>query len=293
MKDVALLIRNPRFAIPAYHSLVAEINYAHECEIAIEHRDNLFTAHPSVENWTKWRDVRFEQELNLWRWFIDFWMENGTKYWMDLDFERNGQAPFAFIPDGDRARDLNCLHQNLDCTPKILMAYEYINDPVLGPPEINKLAKLLENKPGWTVIEESARPCIFESTLEHSPWPWNEDRIGEIGDYNFTYPQLVSMLDMVNSVKNKFSSGIWVGHPIATELAKYMSIYAVDIGRAILDIEISQNYPPTMSPNPEYQRELQEWYANIGRGDRYNKEKVKNLVGIWPQIKHLYPDDDM
>jgi len=291
MKDVALLIRNPRFAIPAYHTLISEIMYAHDCETAIANQESLFTHHPPVENWTKWRDYRFTEEMDLWRWHIDFWMENGTKYWQDLDFERNGQPPFEYIEEGNRGRDLNCIHQNVDCVPKIIMAYEYINDPVLGPPEVNKLAKLMEKSPAFNVIEESARPCIFESTLENSPFQTNIERVGDIGEYNFTYSQLLEMLDMINGVKAKYSAGTWDDIPVAGDLSLYLSLYAVDIGRAILDIEISQNYPPTTSPNGDYHGELQDWYKTIGRGDRYNKEKVMAMEGYWPKVAHLYDDD--
>jgi len=292
MKDVALLVRNPRFALPSYHSLISEIHYAHDCETAVKHQSNLFTTYPSVLNWTKWRDYRFNEELNLWRWFIDFWMENGTKYWMDLDYERNGQFPFAWVPEGDRGRDMNCLHQNIDCVPKVVVAYEYINDPVHGHIEMNKLAEFMEGRQGINVIEESARPCIFNATLHSSPYSYNEDRIGEIGEFNFTYPQLVEMLEIVNGVKSKYSSGPWVGHPVATELARYMSLYAVDIGKAILDIEITQNYPPTTAPHEDYHRILSDWYDGIGRGNRYNKDRIRAMNGFWPKVAHLYPDDD-
>ena len=117
-------------------------------------------------NWTRWRDFRLDDELNLWKWFIDFWMENGTKYWMDYDYERNGQFPFASVPEANRTRDLNCMHQNIDCVPKTVIAYEHINDPVLGPREVNKLAKFLENRRRINVIEESARECVFESFMK-------------------------------------------------------------------------------------------------------------------------------
>ena len=33
--------------------------------------------------WTRWRDLRFKDEVKLYEWHIDFWMENGTTYWQD------------------------------------------------------------------------------------------------------------------------------------------------------------------------------------------------------------------
>ena len=292
MKDVALLLRNPRTSIPAYHSLLAELYYAHDCETALKYQHNLFTSHPPVENWTKWRDYRFHEELDLWRWFIDFWMENGTKYWMDLDYERNGQFPFAWVPYENRTKDLNCIHQKIDCAPKIVIAYEYINHPILGPREINKLAKFMEGRKGIEVIEESARPCIFEATLKGSPYSSGGDRVGSVGAYNFTYDQLLDMLDMVNGVKAKYSTGIWKPHPVAKDISRYLSGYAVDIGQVILDIEISGVNPPTTAPIVNYQRGLTKWYASIGRGNRYGKAKVQKMFGFWPKVKHLYPEDD-
>jgi len=289
-RDVAYLIRNPRFAIPSYHSMISEIWYAHDCETAISYQDNLFSMQPAVENWTKWRDYRFHEELDLWRWHIDYWMGNGTKYWMDFDYERNGQYPFAWLPEVNKTRDLNCLHQNIDCVPKLVIAYEYITDPILGPAEMNKLAKLLENRVGYSVIEEAARPCIFNATVLNSPHKVDSTR-GILNLYNFTHPQLKDMNDMIKGVKAKYSSDPWVDSSAAQDLCTYLELYIGDIDQEIIDIETTNQYPPTQAPNEDYTRVLKTWYQSIGRGDRYGKAKVQAMSGYWPKVAHLYDDD--
>ena len=69
MDQVLLLIRNPRWALPSYHSLIYEIHYAHDWETAYKYLHQTFVARAPLENWIKWRDYRFEDEINLWCWY--------------------------------------------------------------------------------------------------------------------------------------------------------------------------------------------------------------------------------
>jgi len=99
MDQVILLIRNPRWNIPSYHTLIYELDYAHDYVTAYDNVFTAFSTRAPMDNWIKWRDYRFEDELNLWTWQIDFWMENGTRFWDDLDFERAGQYPFSYFDE--------------------------------------------------------------------------------------------------------------------------------------------------------------------------------------------------
>lgn len=286
MDQTVLLVRNPRWAIPSYHTLLHEIDYAHDCETAYEMLHALFTYRPPLWKWIRWRDLRFEEEIKLWCWHIDYWMGNGTQYWMDWDFERNGQWPFKWIPEAERTQDVNCIYQGIDCVPQTVVAYEYIRDPVKGPEEINKIAKIIEGKHGLMVIEEEARTCVWHQTMTQKTLPDNDDRAGDRVNYGFTYFQMGRMRDEIARMKTKYSSGQWVNDKNAEDLCKYFTMYIDDIESEME--EMLGDMPPSPSPNPDYHQGLVDWYKDIGRGDRYNKERVQTMFGLWPKIKHLY-----
>ena len=74
MDHVVLVLQNPRWTIPSYHNLLYEIHYAHDWETAYLYKDRLFTLRAPVEDWIRWRDYRFTEEVYLWQQFIHFWM---------------------------------------------------------------------------------------------------------------------------------------------------------------------------------------------------------------------------
>ena len=54
---------------------------------------------------------------------------------------------------------------------------------------------------------------------------------------------------------------------------------------------MAANPPPTMAPDPNYEKELRDWYAVISRGNRYPEEKAIAMTGELPQFEHLYDED--
>ena len=275
IREVIYVMRNPRWAIPSYHTLLHEIDYAHDCEAAHELIDNVFTLRPPEWKWQRWRDLRIEDEIKLYEWHIDFWMGNGTVYWQDWDFERNGQWPFRWLTDEEKAvreKDLNCQYQNIDCFPKAVVAFEFLHPNTTGPAEANKMAKVFENKNGLNVIAEEARECVWHATSgqEDALYRNNFDRDGSSNEeYGFYYSQMQMIQDMLVRVKTKYSSDPWIGNNVAEDIVKYVTYY-LDENEEIMSA-MEGNLPPTPSPNPEYMKGLQDWYKTIGRGDRYNK----------------------
>eukprot|EP00548_Thalassiothrix_antarctica_P020457 CAMPEP_0194194038 /NCGR_PEP_ID=MMETSP0154-20130528/75362_1 /TAXON_ID=1049557 /ORGANISM="Thalassiothrix antarctica, Strain L6-D1" /LENGTH=475 /DNA_ID=CAMNT_0038918427 /DNA_START=680 /DNA_END=2107 /DNA_ORIENTATION=+ len=87
LDQTVLLIRNPRWAIPSYHTLINEIGYAHSWEVAYEELDNVFTRRAPMSDWINWRDYRLWEEIILWGNYIDFYMSDGEKYWSEYDFD--------------------------------------------------------------------------------------------------------------------------------------------------------------------------------------------------------------
>lgn len=290
LKEVIYVMRNPRWAIPSYHTLLHEIDYAHDCESAKEMLENVFTFRPPMWKWTRWRDLRFKDEIKLYEWHIDFWMENGTTYWQDWDYERNGQWPFRWLNKEEKEvfeKDLNCQYQGIDCVPKVVVSYEHLQDEFKGPKETRKMAEVFENKTGLLVIEEEARECVWHATTNEPRNRNNVDRAGSSnGEYGFTYSQMETIQEMLVRVQTKYSTDPWIGNNVAQDIVEYVTYYI-----ALNDEEMNAmigNFPPTPSPNPEYMQGLKTWYKSIGRGDRYSKANVQNMYGFWKYNSHLY-----
>jgi len=213
MNQVVLVIRNPRWALPSYLTLLTELNYAHSWEIAYDHLPEVFTRRAPMDDWIKWRDYRFNEEIRLWGLHIDFWMSGGEKYWIPYDYERNGQIPFPYYNETDRPwpKDEHCLYDIDDCRPKAIISFERIRDPVVGPTELSKLAAVLRGKPDMNVMVEDGINCIWHETWNNAPAPSNDDREGlPRTAYNFTIPQLESMIDKLDEYIDKYSTGEWV-----------------------------------------------------------------------------------
>jgi len=300
LDQTILLIRNPRWAIPSYHTLLAEIDYAHDWQTAYEYLFSTFFTRAHVADWKNWRDYRFHEEVNLWVLFIDYYMENGTQYWMDFDYERNGQWPFKFLNDTEKAahlKDPHCVY-DIDCFPKAIISYENLTDPLTGPDEVTKIADALRGKDGMTVVEREKVPCLYHETMTHAPEASNTDRKrgGKLRDeYKFTLEQMNHLVDKLVKTRDKYSKGHWTSNNIAVDLVWHLQTYITETSEEIDEMikSFAENPPPpTEAPNAQGHQELVKWYTALGRGNRYDKAKVQALAMYWPMVKHMYDEED-
>jgi len=128
--QVIMVVRNPRWAIPSHTSSTVRAQEGRKL---------------SVWDWVKWRDSNFEDELKMWAHHIDFWMENGTQFWVEDEGRRLGQMPYHHLEEGSDAfpRDKHC--EKMDCVPKTVISYESLKNNVTGPQELQKIANALRN----------------------------------------------------------------------------------------------------------------------------------------------------
>jgi len=292
LDQVILVIRNPRWAMPSYLTLLSELEFAHTWQIAYGHLPEVFTKRADMDDWIKWRDYRFADEIRLWGLHIDFYMENGAQYWMPYDFERNGQWPFRFYNASDEPwpQDYHCAHDVESCYPRAIVSYERLKDPIVGPTELKKIAAVLRNKTAMTVMPDDGINCVWHDTWIKNPYPNNDDR-DKNGlprtAYNFTLAQMYVIEEKLVEYKNKYSTGRWEFNTEAIDLVQNFEIYIGDV-RAEID-QMEENPPPTGAPNANYTQELVQWYNSKGKGNRYSKGTVQNM-GIWDLVKHLYDD---
>eukprot|EP00546_Thalassionema_frauenfeldii_P014291 CAMPEP_0178914684 /NCGR_PEP_ID=MMETSP0786-20121207/11572_1 /TAXON_ID=186022 /ORGANISM="Thalassionema frauenfeldii, Strain CCMP 1798" /LENGTH=504 /DNA_ID=CAMNT_0020587639 /DNA_START=87 /DNA_END=1597 /DNA_ORIENTATION=+ len=252
MDQTILLIRNPRWNIPSYHTLLYELEYAHDYVVAYENVFNAFTTRGPMENWLKWRDYRFHDEVNVWGYYIDFWMENGPQFWHNLDYERAGQYPFRYNYESERPwpTDSHCLYDITEgCTPKAVVSYERMRDPDLGPEELRRIANVIRYKKGMDLmVSDEAINCIWLETWDHSPENRNDDRdVGGTlaGEYIFTIEQMEELVAKLTFYKHKYSTGDWELNLQARELVKNFHDYINEISGELAAMYASPQ--PTMA----------------------------------------------
>lgn len=293
MDQVILVIRNPRWALPSYHGLLYEINYALDFETAYKYYDRVSTIREPLAAWIKWRDYMFQQEIELWGKFIDFWMMGGKQYWMDFDYERNGRWPFEYLDEEDKKIDVHCEYE-MDCYPRAVVSYERLRNPETGPDEADKIADLLDGKLSMNVLDIEDKPCVWEKTMTQPDDTPNNDSsdtttTNHRAYYPFTYQQLLQIENKLKEYKLKYSGDGWARKPLSQNIVSIMDEYLLDIHDEIEHMEADAT--PTPAPNEIYQEQLLEWYKSVGRDSRYNKNKLKGMA-IYEQIKPFYEDTD-
>eukprot|EP00547_Thalassionema_nitzschioides_P008767 CAMPEP_0194226858 /NCGR_PEP_ID=MMETSP0156-20130528/42553_1 /TAXON_ID=33649 /ORGANISM="Thalassionema nitzschioides, Strain L26-B" /LENGTH=858 /DNA_ID=CAMNT_0038959323 /DNA_START=129 /DNA_END=2707 /DNA_ORIENTATION=- len=316
MDQVILLVRNPRWNIPSYHTLLYELEYAHDYVVAYDNVYTAFSTRAPMDNWIKWRDYRFEDEINLWAWQIDFYMENGPQFWDNLDYERAGQYPFRYKTEAEKPwpTEEHCANDITEtCKPKAVISYEKLKDPYDGPDELRKIADLIRDKKAMdstlsekllivsglrpdelrkiadlirdkkamdSTLSDKAINCIWLETWEKAPEPRNEDRdAGGItaGEYLFSIKQMSEIMAKLIFMKNKYSNGVYVLDLPARDLVRALHTYINQVGGELGDMY--KNPPPTPAPSVGSAKALVDWYNTIGRGNRHDElRKIADLI---------------
>jgi len=273
---VIIIIRNPRYAIPSYHTLLSELHYARDPVTAYKYISKVFTLRPPIEQWEKWRALRFNDEIKLWGWFIDYWMEGGTQYWMDENIERNGQHPFKFLNGTEKKQDSFCASYDLDCRAKTAICYERLVNPRTGASEANKVAKVLEGKQNLNVIDEEARQCVWRQAMN---LPANDDRAGPSHtDYGFTIEEMAIMIKKLKSMVLKYSGKSWVGNDVADHIVGCFREYITDIESELTVKELNMENRDNVDKAPEETDDFEtliKWYQNLGEGD------PETMMNLW------------
>ena len=106
MDQVIMLMRNPRWAIPSYHTMRWELDYSKDWASSYVRIPDTYTERPAVEQWEKWRDGHFNTEINRWSSFVDFWMQGGFQESRNKTHNR-------------------CLYSEIECHPKAIIDFDH------------------------------------------------------------------------------------------------------------------------------------------------------------------------
>ena len=191
MNQVMLLIRNPRKAIPSYHTMRFELDYANDWISSWYHIPDTYTERPAIRQWEAWRDARFNREMDKWEFFYEFWMEGGF-------IESHNKT--SFMCKSDRI--------DIDCHPKAITDFDniYRGDPTS---DFEKIGRVLDSSDNVEVISGQARQCVVNQVFAKNdgnfhqafrPYP---ERPSE---YVFTVNQLHRMMNRTTELRNKFSN---------------------------------------------------------------------------------------
>jgi len=218
MDQVIMVIRNPRYALPSYHALRHEIDYSNSWDQSFSHIDNTYTKQPPVPVWEDWRDVRFETEIDLWCWYIDFWMQDGLR--------RNDGFNNTF-------QDPHCITDLKNCRPKAILQFEKMIafDEEVMIQELDKMSAVLDASSNIDVIAEEARPCVYKKVLDNKEF-YNPRRNGNgpsIEERKFTSRQLNVMKSEISNMKQKYTIDPFQDIPLAQDLVVILDEYIAEL----------------------------------------------------------------
>jgi hypothetical protein len=194
MDQVILLLRNPRGAIPSYHNLRFELDYASDWQSSYLRIPDTYTLRPTVERWEQWRDDHLKVEMDRWFNFIDFWMTGGFVEWKNETHHR-------------------CFYNTIDCFPKAVVDFDhfYQENPTN---DFSKITNILDSSANVEVIAAQARTCVLDKVFNKADLHQGQRPNPElIPLYKFTLPQFDRILNRTTELIEKFGSG----EPLAFE----------------------------------------------------------------------------
>jgi hypothetical protein len=237
MDQLVLLVRNPRFAIPSYHTMRYELNFSRNWTQSYSRKNFTYTERPSIIAWENWRDNRFGKEMDRWVWYIDFWMQGGLR--------RNSK-------EGIPKLDWHCDDGLMDCTPKSVVQFEklYSADRSIGRAESRKIGDVLDSAEDVNVVAQEARDCVYDEVMNRAEFH-NANRDGNgpgADEKTFRYQQLDSMALQVETLRDKYAGTNWTDVPIAQDLVIVLNEYIADI---VAEYEIEKDEYYASLPAPE------------------------------------------
>ena len=79
MDQMIMLLRNPRWALPSYHTMRFELDFSESWAQSYARIPYVYTVRPAVAQWETWREENFATEMDNWVNFINFWMDGMEK----------------------------------------------------------------------------------------------------------------------------------------------------------------------------------------------------------------------
>lgn len=230
MNQVVLLLRNPRWAIPSFHTMRYELDFADDWLSSFYRIPYIYTERPAVALWNSWRDANFNIELQAYVDHLEFWMQGG------LEAETGNISPY-------------CADNDIDCRPKAVIDFEnfYKENPDV---DFFQLAGILDKTYNSTAVEmlaASARVCALDKVYEKTDLRHNNNRQGSgptAQEFLFTSTQLQTMEDKLVELRDKYDA-LAQGNVdgLEHELVQVLNKYIAEIsGEKDLMLQVETGY---------------------------------------------------
>jgi len=258
MDRVILVVRNPRWALPSYFGL------KHKRNKPFYYR--YLSVTPPVESWKTYIRGRFEEEVKLWCWFIDYWIEGGTQYWANDNNARDGIHPYGWVNETDRigTKDKHCEnYANKDmCVATTVVSHDRL---LKGTAEADKVATVLDGKLGYVSGHGSEpRECIWhmrKKTTKKSHMPHQDETTNLLADFKFEHDQMLYMISTLSKMADKYRSQKWKKNPLAKDLVSLLHEYIDDIS---VEMEVNDIIYEDKKRVRNYTKILSQWFRNLG-----------------------------
>merc|ERR1739848_92364 len=140
------------------------------------------------------------------------------------------------------------------------------------------------------MVSEEAIPCIWSDTVENVEYTDGKGRPGNRNLYGYTQSQMEALVDTIDNLREKYSTGIWQDDLRAHELLRALNIYH-NKNKRELDAMLLNPTPP-VEHSAQYQQKLLQKFTEFGRKGRYSRPKVEKMTGYWARAKSVFDNAD-
>lgn len=281
-------------------------NYVTARETAANNLANIYSEAPPLEDWLAWRDLRVQEEVHWYGWFIDYWMEGGLmrdihthqittpEHWEMLvkytykysreELEYNHVVGNQTVTP---SYDPNCLGSKVTdgCAPAAVISAEKLRDYTEGPQETTKIANVLLNddRTGQYVIAPEAWDCIWEELIANGKGLKTvSDKPGyNSEDYNFSAEMLQEMIAELTRLIDKYSLPEWSSKETANRVVELLTEHRTLILDELADVELGLRKLSDgdfLGPTERARRKLQAKEAKDDKSDTYDTSDIDNNI---------------
>ena len=210
MDQVMLLIRNPRWAIPSYHTMRSELDYAKDWGSSLLRVPDTYTERPDIAAWEAWRDRRFDDEIDRWADYIDFWLLGG-------------------LVKASNKTHARCEDIDIECHPKAIIDFDHFYQDRINA-ELVKISDVLDSSANVEVIASQARVCVLDKVFQRTELHQanRPDSPVTPNQYRFTLPQFDKILNRTVVLVEKFSQNPFALEDTAPDLVYILNEYLTD-----------------------------------------------------------------
>jgi len=209
MDQVILLVRNPRWAIPSYHNMRYELDYAADWPSSGLNMLMTYTERPAKNYWEGWRTANAMQEINYWFNFVDFWMSGG--------FQESKNATHS-----------RCLHSGIDCHPKAVIDFDRLYQEHTTA-EFVKIVDVLDTSANVELIATQARVCVLDAVFDKKEFHQGGRPNPELPpQYRFLLVHFDRLLNRTIELMDKYSEEPYASYPHAADLVRILGTYLYD-----------------------------------------------------------------